>query len=175
MFESVMTSLMDFVRTHSEWAVLIVFLIAFGECLAFLSFLVPATVFFTAFGTFAGAANMSLLPLSLSAGAGGALGFWVSYEIGRWYGPSSRHHWPFTHYPDMLERGETFFNAWGSASIFFGHFFGPVRGVVALAAGILEMPRLSFQLANLSASFLWGFALLYGTGQIGSWLNSVLN
>ena len=42
--------LVEFMRANQEWALPIVFLVAFAECVAVLSWLVPATVFFTAFG-----------------------------------------------------------------------------------------------------------------------------
>src|SRR5688572_16419962 len=51
--ESWMHWLVEFMRANQEWAVPIVFLVAFCECIAFLSWLVPATVFFTAFGAVA--------------------------------------------------------------------------------------------------------------------------
>src|SRR6476661_6113902 len=35
---------LDFIRAHEAWAVPIVFLLAFGESLAFISLLLPATV-----------------------------------------------------------------------------------------------------------------------------------
>src|SRR5690349_3641437 len=86
---------LEFVRAYPQYAIVIVFLISFGECFAFLSWLVPGTVFFVAFGTFAGAANLALIPLSISASIGAALGFYTSYLLGVWLGPRAEHSWPF--------------------------------------------------------------------------------
>ena len=52
-----------------------------------LSWLVPATVFFTAFGAIAGASGLNLVPLSLAAALGAASGFWISYWAGLILGP----------------------------------------------------------------------------------------
>jgi membrane protein DedA with SNARE-associated domain len=157
----------EFLRMHQEWAPAIVFLVAFGECVAILSWLVPATLFFTVFGGMAGAAGLSLVPLALAASFGAGLGFWVSYWVGLRIGPNVGQYWPLRTRPEMLAKGHEFFEKWGVVGIFMGHFLGPVRGVIALVAGIVKMPALQFQIANWTASFAWGFLLLYGTGMIG--------
>jgi membrane protein DedA with SNARE-associated domain len=165
---------LDFVRAYPQYSILIVFLIAFGECFAFLSWLVPGTFFFVAFGTFAGASNLNLLPLSIAAGVGAASGFYTSYLLGKWLGPTVAHKWPFKDKPEVLARGHAFFEKWGAPGIFIGHFFGPVRAIVALVAGILTMPQVPFHIANLSASALWGFAMFYGTGKAGEMMKTYL-
>lgn len=162
-----MQAIAEFARVHQQWAPVIVFVVAFCECVALLSFLVPATVFFTAFGTAAGASGMSLFPLAMAATLGAGFGFWISYWFGLWVGPRAKDYWPFRDRPELLQRGHDFFEKWGAPGIFFGHFVGPVRAVVALVAGIVKMPPLTFHLANWSASFLWGFMFFYGFGSFG--------
>ncbi len=165
--EAHMRPLIDYLRLHQEYILPVVFLIAFGECVAFLSFLVPATVFFSLFGAFAGAAGLSLMPIALATSIGAGCGFWLSYWLGLKLGPTAQHRWPFRNNPQMLERGHAFFEKWGLAGIFFGHFIGPVRAVIAIVAGICEMPYVRFQVANWAASFAWGFGLIYGGGMLG--------
>lgn len=164
---------LDFVRAHPESATLIVFLIAFGECFAFISFLVPGTLFFVAFGAFAGSQGLSVLPLALAAAAGAATGFWISFLLGQYLGPHAAHHWPFRDNPATLQRGHDFFEKWGAPGIFVGHFFGPVRAVIALVAGMVNMPQLPFHIANVLASLLWGFAMFYGSGEAGKILSKM--
>ncbi|MGL4494683.1 MAG: DedA family protein [Beijerinckiaceae bacterium] len=170
-FNGIVQPVIDFVRANPQYATLIVFLIAFGECFALVSFLVPGTLFFVAFGTFAGAQNLSVLPLALAAAAGAASGFWASFLIGQYLGPTAAHTWPFNKSPDSLKRGHDFFEKWGAPGIFFGHFFGPVRAIIALVAGIVNMPQLPFHIANIAASVLWGFAMFYGSGEAGKILS----
>lgn len=165
--EAVARSVIAFMQMNQRWAPIIVFLIAFCECVAILSWLVPATVFFTALGAVAGASGLDLFPLALSAGCGAGLGFWVSYWFGLKFGPRAADYWPFRDNPQMLEKGHVFFEKWGMLGIFIGHFFGPMRAVVALVAGIVRMPAWQFNIANLVASFAWGFGLLYGAGLAG--------
>ncbi len=168
--EQAMHALVEFVRIHQEWAIPVVFLVAFAECVAVLSWIVPATFFFTAFGAAAGATGLNLVPLALAASVGAASGFWVSYWAGLLLGPRVGDYWPLNKNPQLLERGHAFFERWGILSILIGHFFGPLRAVIAIVAGIVRMPFWQFQLANWLASFAWGFGLLYGVGRISEFL-----
>lgn len=164
--DSWMHWLVEFMRANEQWAIPIVFLVAFCECVAFLSWLVPATVFFTAFGAVAGASGLNLVPLSLAATAGAGIGFWLSYWAGLLLGPRVGDFWPLNKNPQLLERGHAFFEKWGFASILIGHFFGPMRAVIAIVAGIVKMPFVSFQIANWLASAAWAFSLIYGAGRL---------
>ena len=107
--EQWMHELVAFMRDNQYWAAPIVFLIAFAECVAILSWLVPATVFFTAFGAVAGASGLNLVPLSLAAALGAASGFWISYWVGLVLGPRVGDHWPLRNNPALLQRGHDFF------------------------------------------------------------------
>ena len=49
---------------------------------------------------------------------------------------------------------------WGIPGIFIGRFFGPLRAVVPLIAGIFEIPFWRFQLANFFSAFVWAAVLL---------------
>lgn len=172
--DAYMQSFAEFAQRNAQWAPLIVFLVAFGECVAFLSFLVPATAFFAVFGTAAGASGLSPFPLAMAATIGAGLGFWVSYWVGLKLGPTAHLYWPFKNNPAMLQRGHDFFEKWGAPGIFFGHFIGPVRAVIAIVAGIVKMPPLPFHIANWTASFVWGFMFFYGGAILGQQLNTLL-
>lgn len=170
MLEAWMRAGAEFAQANAAWAPVIVFVIAFCECVALLSFLVPATAFFTVFATAAGASGLAPLPLALAATAGAGLGFWISYWIGLKIGPSAGNYWPLKKNPEMLQKGHDFFEKWGAPGVFAGHFIGPVRAVIALVAGIVKMPPLQFHIANWSASFVWGFMFFYGFGMFGQQL-----
>ena len=67
---------------------------------------------------------------------------------------------PLSSYPEMYDRGERFFRKWGFWSLFIGRFFGPVRGMVPLVAGVFEMNFALFFLANIASGTIWAFVLL---------------
>ena len=165
-----MHALVAFMQANQQWALPIVFLVAFAECVAILSWLIPATVFFTAFGAIAGASGLNLVPLAFAATRGAGIGFWVSYWVGSILGPRVNDYWPLKQNPALLRRGHDFFEKWGMLGIAFGHFFGPVRAVIAIVAGIVNMPFLQFQIANWAASFAWGFGLIYGAGRLAEFM-----
>ena len=172
--EQWMQMLVEFMRANQEWAIPIVFLVAFAECVAILSWLVPATVFFTAFGAVAGVSGLNLIPLAFAASIGAASGFWVSYWAGIYIGPRVNDYWPFRNNPALLQNGHGFFEKWGVVSILIGHFFGPIRAVIAIVAGIVRMPAMKFHIANLAASFAWGFGLSNGAGRLAEMFSKTL-
>ena len=163
-------TVISFVQTHEAWGTPLVFVLAFGESLAFVSLLLPATAILLGIGGLVGASGIAFWPLWLAAAFGAALGDWVSFALGLYFkGPITRV-WPLSRHPRMVERGEAFFRRWGVAGIFLGRFFGPLRCIVPLIAGISNMPRLPFQLANFASAFIWAAGAL-APGVIGvRWL-----
>jgi membrane protein DedA with SNARE-associated domain len=154
----------DFVRDHESWALPVVAALAFGESLAVISLLLPATVALVGIGALIGASNLHFVPIWIAAALGAALGDWVSYWFGYKFKDSVASIWPLSHHPDLVPKGEAFVEKWGVAAVFIGRFFGPARAAVPLAAGILMMPFWPFQLANFTSAFVWaGVLLLPGT------------
>jgi membrane protein DedA with SNARE-associated domain len=149
-----------FVRDHEAWAAPVVFVLAFAESLAFISLLVPAWGALVAIGALTGANGLNVWPVWLGGALGAASGDWLSYWIGIKLGPPVAHVWPLSRHPDLVPRGEAFVKRWGVLGIFIGRFFGPLRAVVPLVAGIFEMPFWRFQFANFSSALVWAAVLL---------------
>src|SRR6516165_7407468 len=152
--------LVDFVRLHELWAAPVVFALAFGESLAFISLLIPAWAALVGIGVLIGSGDLDLWPIWLAGSIGAALGDWLSYWVGIKIGPPVAHVWPLSRHPDLLPKGEAFVTRWGVLAIFIGRFFGPLRASVPLVAGIFRMDYWQFQIANFASAFLWAFVLL---------------
>ena len=150
----------EFVRTHEAWAPPIVFLLAFGETLAFLSLLLPATVILLAVGGLIGASGIQFLPVWIAGVVGSILGYGISYFIGLYFKDDIEKIWPFSRYPEMIPRGKAFFEKYGAYGVFLGHFFGPLRAVVPVVAGMYAMPQIPFQIANILSAFVWATGML---------------
>jgi membrane protein DedA with SNARE-associated domain len=148
------------VRAHEGWAAPIVFALAFGESLAFISLLIPAWGALVAIGYLIGPSGISFWPVCIAGGLGAAMGDWLSYWVGVKLGPPVAHVWPLSRHPELLPRGERFMKRWGMPGIFIGRFFGPLRAAVPLVAGILAMPYWRFQFANFTSAFVWSAVLL---------------
>ena len=130
----------EFVRAHQVWAAPIMFALAFGESLAFISLLIPAWSFLVAIGALIGPSGVSFWPIWIGGALGAAFGDWLSYWIGFKLENKVYHIWPLSRHPDLIPRGEAFVKKWGVLGIFIGRFFGPLRASVPLVAGIFAMP-----------------------------------
>ncbi|HTM73303.1 MAG TPA: DedA family protein [Pseudolabrys sp.] len=159
-FHTVVQQTVDFVRQNQAWAVPVVFALAFGESLAFISLLLPAWGALVAIGALIGSSGIKFWPIWVAASLGAALGDWVSYWIGLKLEYTVAHVWPLSKRPDLIPRGEIFMKKWGIPGIFIGRFFGPLRAIVPLIAGIFEMPFWHFQIANFTSAFVWAATLL---------------
>jgi membrane protein DedA with SNARE-associated domain len=158
--ESLAQPLLEFVKAHQSWAVAVMFITAFGESFAFLSLLFPGTALLIAAGALTKSGALPYLPVMLGAIAGAVLGDWVSYWIGRRFGGAVARLWPFTRNPALLPGGIRFFARHGGKSVFIGRFFGPIRAVIPLAAGIMRMPHGRFWLANIASAVVCAPMLL---------------
>lgn len=165
--ESYAQQIVEFVKLHQGWAPFVVFVLAFGESLAFISLLLPAWAALLGIGALIMAGGLNFWPIWIAASIGAALGDWLSYWIGEKLGPTVQHVWPLSRHPQLIPKGEAFVRKWGVAAIFIGRFFGPLRASVPLVAGIFEMPFWPFQLANFSSAFVWA-AVLLTIGDLGA-------
>jgi membrane protein DedA with SNARE-associated domain len=157
---------------NRRWVAVIVLLLAFGESLAFVSLIFPFWgIMVFGIGPLLGKFDAPYFWTVVSAAAvGAALGDWLSYWLGYHYHYQIQAMWPLRNHPDLIKRGRIFFKRWGAWAIVIGRFLGPLRASVPIVAGITEMPRLLFQVANWSSAFLWA-AVLLAPGKLGiGWL-----
>lgn len=163
-----------FIAQHGIWAGPIVGLLAFGESLAVVGLLIPATAMMIAVGGLIGAGIVDPFPVIAWAVAGAVVGDWISYSIGRRIGPAAYRRWPLNRHRPMVARARLFFRRYGFLSIFAGRFLGPIRATIPLVAGVMEMDRRRFQLANITSALLWvpvmfapGYFAVKNMGSIG--------
>jgi len=164
MHDIVHTSI-EFIRLHAVWAGPVLFLVSFGESFVGFSLLFPGTTIMVIAGTFVrwplnphGVLNV--WPLLVGSILGAVMGDTISYWLGLRFGHLIEKHWYFKRHPDLLPTGYKFFEKYGVASVFIGRFFGPVRAVIPLVAGIMEMPWRQFWIANVGSALIWAPALL---------------
>jgi membrane protein DedA with SNARE-associated domain len=159
---------LDFISAHSGWAFPVMFITSFGESFAFLGLLFPGTSILIVAGTLMSAGSLPYWPVLAGAIIGAVLGDSVSFWLGRRYGGGLCRVWPFTRNPDLLPSGMRFFAKHGGKSVFIGRFFGPVRAVIPLAAGVLRMPRGPFWLANVTSAIVWAPMLVFAGDTVGN-------
>src|SRR3954469_8997420 len=94
--------LLDFIRTHQDWAIAVMFITAFGESFAFLGLVFPGTTLLITAGALIKSGNLPIWPIMMGAILGAVLGDTVSYWIGRRFGGRLASVWPFTRNPHLL-------------------------------------------------------------------------
>ena len=153
--EELIANVTAFIAEHGVWAGPIVGVLAFGESLAVLGLFMPATALMIAIGGLIGTGMIDPLPVMLWAAGGAVLGDWISYCVGRRIGPTIYRRWPLNRHRLMVARARLFFRRYGFVAIFAGRFLGPIRATVPLVAGVMEMDRRRFQIANVTSALLW--------------------
>jgi membrane protein DedA with SNARE-associated domain len=164
--QDIVDVIVAFVREHEAWAGPVAFLVAFLESFCFLSILWPGTAILVGISALlarSGVETSVLWPAIVWAGVGGSLGYALSYWIGYYFKDGIKELWPFSRNPAMVERGQTFFQRWGAVGVFFGHFFGPVRAIIPVIAGMYAVPQWQFQLANILSAFIWAAGVIAPT------------
>lgn len=172
--DDIVQPMLAFVAAHGNWAGLVMFVTAFGESFAFFSLVFPGTTLLVAAGTLMSAGTLPLLPVLIGAVLGATLGDSVSFWLGRRFGDGIARLWPFSRHPDMLPRGIAFFERHGGKSVFIGRFFGPMRAVIPLAAGIMRMPRNRFRIANIGSALVWAPMLLFAGDLAGEFGDRII-
>lgn len=161
------SAITGFIAAHRAWALPLIFLVSFGESFAFISLVVPGTTILAACGALVPSGTLPLLPLLVGGIAGAVLGDGISYWLGRRYGPAITASWPLSRHPGMVVKGEAFLQRWGAWGVAVGRFFGPLRAVVPLAAGIARMDRRTFWIANVASAVVWAPAVMLPGALLG--------
>ena len=161
-------SLLQAVSHDPQATYLAIFLISLAESLALIGLLVPGTVMMIGIGALAGSGVISLKITLLAAMAGAICGDSLSYWLGRHYHQRIKDLWPFRKHPQLLNRGEEFFHRHGGKSVLLGRFVGPVRPVIPLIAGMLDMPARRFVLVNILSAIGWAFVYILPGVVLGS-------
>ncbi|MCP3660957.1 MAG: phosphatase PAP2 family protein [Gammaproteobacteria bacterium] len=158
--EEIFNQLLTWVGDHPTWTGLVIFLVAMSESVAIVGVIVPGVVIMFGIGAMIATGAISFWPAMAWAVAGAVSGDSLSFWLGRHYQDQLRGLWPFSKHPKSLEKGIAFFERYGGKSVAIGRFFGPVRAIIPLVAGMMGMPRWRFFLANLLSALAWAPAYL---------------
>lgn len=145
----------DWLVLHQSWLIVAIIVTAFVESLAILGLIVPAMALMFAIGTLAGGSGMSVWVLLGCAWLGAVLGDCLSFALGKSLRERIHQIWPFSRYPIILDRGEHYFQRHGGKSVILGRFIGPLRPVMPLVAGALDMHARRFVVYEIVAAAGW--------------------
>ena len=147
-------------EANPHWLALTILVMACIECLAVAGLIIPGTVMLFSLGVLAGSGALELWQTVLLAYVGGLLGDLASYGLGRRYHQHIRELPPLRKHPAWLSGAERYFQRYGVASLLVGRFIGPLRPMLPLVAGMLDMPFVRFLLVSLLAAAGWAVAYM---------------
>ncbi len=158
-FSTYFQPLIAWLHAHPDWALAVTFCLSLAESFAIIGSLIPGSLAMTAIGILAGSGVMRI-DLTLAAATLGAIaGDGASYALGNIFSDRLADFWPFRRYPHWLNYGKSYFSRHGGKSVLIGRFFGPLRSVIPVIAGMMRMQRWHFFLANILSAIGW--ACLY--------------
>jgi membrane protein DedA with SNARE-associated domain len=150
----------EWLKAHSDYSLLLTFIISFGESLAIIGSIVPGSVMMTMVGILAGTGVIRIDLTLIAAILGAIAGDGGSYLLGYYCSDKLLYIWPFKKHPQWLEYGKAYFIRHGGKSVFFGRFIGPLRSVIPVIAGMMQMKKLEFLLANAISAIAWSIVYI---------------
>lgn len=157
LFSTYIQPLTAWLHTHPHLALFITFFISMCESLAIIGTLIPGSFSMTAIGILAGSGVMRIDLTYIAAIVGAIAGDGFSYFLGRYFSEQLPQIWPFRRYPQWVTYGRNYFDQHGGKSVIIGRFFGPLRSMIPVVAGMLHMNQIYFFLANVFSAVLWAF------------------
>lgn len=148
-------SIKQWIIAHPDWAGAAVFTISMAESLAVIGLFIPGFIAMGIIGWMVSVGILQIVPTLLLAILGAIAGDGISYYIGRRFKDHLPFYWPFSRFPQWLERGKKFFIDHGGKSIVIGRFVGPVRPFIPVVAGIMHMRPRDFLFANVLSAVIW--------------------
>lgn len=146
---------LTWLRANPAWAGVAVAVIAFTESLALVGLFLPGAVLMFGVGALVGAGVLPLWSTLVWAAAGAIAGDGVSFWLGRHFHQRIRVMWPLRRHPELIAQSVDFFHRHGGKSVLLGRFIGPIRPVIPVVAGMLEMPVRRFVAVNVISGLLW--------------------
>lgn len=153
-------SLTAWLGAHPQWLGVAVLLIACTECLAIAGLVVPGTVLLFAVCVLAGNGALGLWETLVLAYCGGLAGDLLSYLLGRRFHQNIRRLPLLRDRPHWLDGAERYFHRYGVVSLLVGRFVGPLRPMLPMVAGMVDMPFGRFLAVSLVASAGWSVAYI---------------
>lgn len=153
-------TIIDYLSQNPGMAWFAAFFVAMGEALFVIGLVVPSTAVLVGIGALVGLGKLSFWPVFVMTIAGAIVGDALSFWFGHVYKDRVKSMWPFSRYPDAIERGVVFMKRHGGKSIFIGRFVPGVKAVVPGLAGMMGMDVWHFTWINIVSGVAWAAAHL---------------
>jgi len=153
----------DWIQANPNWTGILIFLFAFTESILLVGIIFPGAAFLVSLGALIGLGVLDFYTAWIWASLGGFLGDGISFWIGHKYKQNLLKMWPIYKFPELIAKGQTFFQKYGGVSVFIGRFVGPVRPIIPAIGGMMGMDIKRYVVISTLASVIWApFYLLPG-------------
>ncbi len=156
MFE--INEIIIWLENNPQWIALGIIGASFIESFALIGIIVPGVVLLAVISGLA-SASLSLYKVVLLAYFASLFSDIASFFIGFGLRNSLSNIWPFKNHPEFLMNGKKFFKQYGMIGLFVGKFIGPIRPLLPITAGSLDMDRKRFFMIEIISCLIW--ALVY--------------
>ncbi len=157
--QTALNELLPSLQSLGFWGYWVIGLLAFGEALILTSLFSPGTIVVLIGGVLVAQGFYDFGDMVWFVAIGTILGAEVSFRIGVRGGHLFQNGRRILSLAN-LDRGKRFFVTYGASSIIMGHFFGPLRPIVPVVAGLSGMAPKRFLLWNVIGGFAYTLALL---------------
>lgn len=137
---------------------------------------IPSEVVMPLAGYTASQGQLSIVGVIVAGTAGSVLGAVFWYYVARWLGEERLKRWSRRHGrwitlgPSDIDRADDWFDRYGGWVVFFGRLVPTVRTLVAIPAGLFDMPIGRYLVLTTAGSAIWTGALaLVGWWLGGNW------
>jgi len=154
-----LNELLPSLQSLGLWGYWVIGLLAFGEALVLTSIFTPGTVVVVLGGALVAQGFYDFGDMVWFVAIGTILGAEASFRIGA-KGENLFREGRRVLSIANLERGNRFFAKYGAPSIILGHFFGPLRPIIPVVAGLSGMSRRRFFLWNAIGGLAYAVILL---------------
>ncbi len=151
LFINYLTAHSDFLSVYFP---IIVFFSALAEAIPALGALTPGTTFLLFFGFMSSILKTNISLIIFAAFVGSIIGDVAGFFLGKYGSNFLLRHKKLLKI-SHIEEGRKFFSNHGFKSIFLGKFIGPIRSILPLIAGSINLKFSTFMFYNILASFTW--------------------
>ena len=151
--DATLQMLANLAREHAALVLALTFGLTLLESTAIVGLFIVGTPLLVGVGALAATGELRLWPLIAAATLGGALGYELSFRLGRRENGRLLTLWPFSRRPDWIERSRDFISRRGLVGVAVGRFLPVIRPMAPLLAGVAQMGSARFRLANLASAF----------------------
>ena len=157
--QTALNHLLPTLQSLGLWGYWVIGLLAFGEALILTSVFAPGTIVVLIGGALVAQGLYDFGDMVWFVALGTILGAEASFRIGARGGHLFQEgRWIFS--SANLDRGKRFLAKYGASSIILGHFFGPLRPIVPVVAGLSGISRTRFFLWNVVGGLAYTLVVL---------------